>query len=490
MGTPPQDNPSPPHHGIVQHPLPDQPQLQHMRHRSTPSASPPMVNGGFPPQRLSTPQPHHAGSRPSSRNHVRRQSSNLVPQNHPNPHATQNLHQQANYVYQTPPPYAHPHQQAAYMRAHQGTPPMHTPPMQQHHFSHPPPQTQMQHLYLQDQRRQSMPPNIPVHTQQEHAQPAPMMHTPPQPSRPFQSPPLPGPSPQRLPQQQHQPDQPHGLGVMHGQPPLDVRPNQHNQQQWVAQGSDLAERSQSRSGTKEEESLSRPQSIDMTAATRHESEDAYTRYGPNPPGSAPIRPTHHAPTGSAGSMPAPSRVNSLQSTRPKLSVQIPGEAADETQQPGVDESSRETSKTNSTPAKPGSSETTHHSNLVLPAPSPRSASAGAVLSAGATGPTNPFARPNIPKKQENNSDVFKDASPMSALPSRVMQEHGYMSSPSSMFPEWGLGPMHGNTLASPAVYQPTPINYHGPSFRDEPSDKRKKSPDDDEGGTSKKPKSG
>ena len=79
---------------------------------------------------------------------------------------------------------------------------------------------------------------------------------------------------------------------------------------------------------------------------------------------------------------------------------------------------------------------------------------------------------------------------MSALPSRVMQEHGYMSSPSSMFPELGFGSMHGNTLASPAVYQPTPIAYHGPSFRDEPSDKRKKSPGEDEGGVSKKPRSG
>ena len=489
-----------------------------MRHRSTPSASasPPMMNGGFQPHRLSTPQPMHPGSRPSSRNnHVRRQSSNLVPQNHPNPQAAQPIHQQGGYVYQTPPQYGPTHQHAPYMRAHQGTPPIGTPPMQHHHFSHPPPpQAQMSQLYLQEQRRQSMPPNVPVHTQQEQTQHVPMMHTPPQPSRPYQSPPLPGQSPQRLPLQRGPPDQPQGLGVTHGQTQHDMRQHQqlppqqqqqqyyraqHQQQQvrqWVEQPSELTDHPQSHPGIKEEllpsikqeEGAPRPQSIDVGNAMRQGSEESFTRYESNPPGSAPISAPHHAPAGSAGSMPAPSRVNSLQNSRPKLSVQIPGESAEENAQQSVEESSKETSKTSSTPVKPGSSETTHH-NLVLPAPSPRSASAGAVLSAGATGPTNPFARPNIPKKQEPGNDVFKDASPMSALPSRVMQEHGYMSSPSSMFPEWGLGSMHGNTLASPAVYQPTPIAYHGPSFRDEP-DKRKKSPEDDEGGANKKSKSG
>ena len=188
MGTPPQEG-SPPQHPMAQYSLHEQPHMQHIGHRSTPSASasPPMQNGAFPPHRLSTPQPH-PGSRPTSRNHVRRQSSNLVPHNHPHPQATQPMHQHPQYMYQQQQTQQYNQQHAAYMRATQGTPPMHGSPMPpQHHYSHPgPPNAQMQQLYLQEQRRQSMPPQMPVHTQQEVHRPM-MMHTPPQPSRPFQS---------------------------------------------------------------------------------------------------------------------------------------------------------------------------------------------------------------------------------------------------------------------------------------------------------------
>ena len=449
-----------------------------MRQRSTPSASasPPAQNGTFQPQplRLSTPQP---GSRPTSRNHIRRQSSNLVPQNHPHPQATQPMPQHPQYMSYPHPQYSH--QSSPYMRPPQGTPPVSTPPMPHHHYSHPgPPQTQMQQLLLDEQRRRSMPPQIPVHTHQEATHPGPIMHTPPQPSRPFQSPPLPGHEPQQHYSQQRTLDQHQSLTMMQRHQQQQIQA----QQDWQTPAPDTAPPP----AIKQEDAGPRPQSIDVAAASRND--DTNSRYGA-PPGSAPITYSSHQNSGSFSSMPAPSRVNSLQSSRPKLSVQIPGEATEGATEEASEESSNQTAKTTPTPAKPGSSETTHHSNLVLPAPSPRSASAGAILSAGATGPTNPFARPTIPKRQESN-DQYKDASPMSALPSRVMQEHGYMSSPSSMFPELGFGSMHGNTLASPAMYQPTPINYHGPSFRDEPSDKRKKSPGEEEQGASKKPKSG
>ena len=64
-----------------------------------------------------------------------------------------------------------------------------------------------------------------------------------------------------------------------------------------------------------------------------------------------------------------------------------------------------------------------------------------------------------------------------------------MSSPSSMFPELGFGSMGGNNLASPAVYQPTPVQTHGPSFRDDPVDKRRKSADESDEGPKKRSKS-
>lgn len=169
--------------------------------------------------------------------------------------------------------------------------------------------------------------------------------------------------------------------------------------------------------------------------------------------------------------------------------------------------SHDTSGSSATPAKTATTESGSHSTpatgIVLPAPSPRSASAGAILSAGPNGPTNPFARPSLPSASFNISnngnssnkmigdnykyDSNNIASPMSALPSRVMHDNGYMSSPSSMFPELGgfgglmsAGP-GGNNLASPAIYQPTPIAQHGPSWRDEAlsQEKKRRSPEEE-----------
>ena len=446
--------------------------------QATPSQSPPVQNGMFHP-RMGTPQPQ-SGSRPSSRNtHVRRQSSNLVPQDHPHPQAAQPMMPNMNYQYQPNNSYYPNHQAAtANMQGHQqqGTPPM----PQHHHFTHPPPQHQMNQYYLQrEQQRQSLPPNLPANNpQQERSRSVASMGTPPQPSRPFQSPPLPGHG-----TMQHQ-NRPQGNFATHDPQRQAMRPPP----QWDAAAA--AEWAQRNQPPIKQEGGPRSQSFDTGAGMRDQQENgtSHSRYGP--PSAPSPKPAQRVVSNPSAPTP-PSRVNSMQSDakRPRLTVQIPGEASDGGSAT-ADSSPKEPSRASITPAKPGTTESSHSSGIVLPAPSPRSASAGPVLSAGATGPTNPFARPNLPNRQNSNMDSFRDniASPMSALPSRVMGESGYMSSPSSMFPELGFGSVGGNNLASPAVYQPTPIQMHGPSFRDPPTEKRK-SIEDTERESSKKIKS-
>lgn len=494
---------SPPHHGVV-HPLHNQPGLHHMRTHSTPAASqsPPMGNGQYQPNRLSTPQPPNI-SRPGSRTHIRRTSSNLVPQNHPHPQAAQQQmmqqpgqHQHVSYGYpqqQHAPFYPQsqhqPTQQQTPPQPHHQTPPQHhpqhTPPMSQHaHFNtHPPPTSNMPQLYVSDhQHRTSLPPHMQAHQAHDNAQMA-QMHASPPPSRPFQSPPLPGhPSLPPPPQASHSsgPSQPwHHHPVPAATMPA-LRTERHMDEQ------------------QQQQQPPRPSSIDVGAAMRYNVQDQPNsgRFGapPAPPPSAPLRPPLRT-TSTGGALSQPGRVNSTASdSKPKLRLNIPGEEPDSGT--GESPSPKDTNKTNSTtPGRLAASDSSSHTNsLVLPAPSPRSASAGAILSAGATGPSNPFARPNIPKKEASNSE-WRDgiASPISALPSRVMAESGYMNSPSSMFPELGFGSLHGNTLASPAVYQPTPITYNGPSFRDDAEskkdEKRQRSVDDADNAPSKKAKS-
>ncbi|KAI9727975.1 MAG: hypothetical protein M1828_005380 [Chrysothrix sp. TS-e1954] len=450
-GSPPPENVSPPHHGIMPHPIQDQPRYHH---------TPPMTNGGVYHPRMPTPQPND-GSRPSSRtSHIRRQSSNLNPHQHQHPQASQPMMQNPTYSYQTMPSMYQQQQPAATASMHPGHQ-QGTPPMSHHNYTHPlPQQNHAQNLYMQDQRRSSMPPTFPGHTQVGQSEQQNAYHTPPQHHQrhPFQSPPLPEPQ-HPLPQTnqsnvyyqsnntfQHDPSR-------HPQPPFKME----NQ-------------------TQDSYANSGHQSVDMGHATRDNGDGRHTPSHFNAPPAPPTRPARTASSSvapNAAATPA-SRVNSMQSSdakRPRLTVQIPGEASDGNGS-GVsvssDTSPKDPPKTSAlTPAKNTSDSGTNSSGIVLPAPSPRSTSAGAILSAGATGPSNPFARPNVPSKHAGNIDAFKEnmASPMSALPSRVMAENGFMSSPSSMFPELGFGG-GGNNLASPAVYQPTPITMHGPSWKD------------------------
>lgn len=167
------------------------------------------------------------------------------------------------------------------------------------------------------------------------------------------------------------------------------------------------------------------------------------------------------------------------SKRPQLKVQIPSENSDRGS--ATAESSSSAGQKAATPVK-GSLDPSHP-GVVLPPPSP---SAGAIHSAGAQGPPNPFARPPPPvtaaaaaqnnNAYNNNNNI---ETPISALPSRFVSD-ALLPSPSSFFPaEWGFGRSgpDSNILPSPLTF-PTPQVQTGPGFgREEEQEKKRKSPE-------------
>ena len=164
--------------------------------------------------------------------------------------------------------------------------------------------------------------------------------------------------------------------------------------------------------------------------------------------------------------------------RPKLKVQIPSEQSDDGGSATAGSSPRQSGDTaGETPAK--GTETSHSSGVVLPPPSP---SASALLSAGAQGPPNPFARPLPPGTSNQNNQAYNGNNnmdtPMSALPSRFAE--GLLPSPSSFYPEWGFSRSgDSNMLPSPLNFQ-TPVVGNGPSFsREDDGDRKRKSPEGD-----------
>lgn len=158
--------------------------------------------------------------------------------------------------------------------------------------------------------------------------------------------------------------------------------------------------------------------------------------------------------------------------------------------------------------------------MVLPPPSPiGTRDENSILSAGATGPPNPFARPLPPQSNPSREslgsrdgtmlpgsrDGDRMETPVSALPSRFMN-NDFLPSPSTFFSEWGMGSFRGSggELPSPLNFA-TPVVGIGPSFaRDEPrgdsarpgtsseqgsQGAKRKSPDNEEaGGDEKRPK--
>lgn len=175
-----------------------------------------------------------------------------------------------------------------------------------------------------------------------------------------------------------------------------------------------------------------------------------------------------------------SRTNSVGGAkRPQLKVTIPNEHSDVGEATG--ESSRDSGNTTATPARMGSDQ--GHSTVVLPPPSP---SAGTLLSAGAQGPPNPFARPPPPGSVPQNSGAYSTngnniETPISALPSRFVSD-ALLPSPSSFYPEWGLGRTgpDSNMLPSPLTF-PTPVMQSGPGFLKDADEQERKRKSTDNG---------
>lgn len=157
----------------------------------------------------------------------------------------------------------------------------------------------------------------------------------------------------------------------------------------------------------------------------------------------------------------PSRSNTGGGARPLLRLEIPEEpsdgggsatAASETHSP---RNNTESAAPNANRRPEGQA-----SNMVLPPPSP---SGPPLLSAGATGPPNPFARPAPQQSNGTGGGGVNIDTPVSALPSRFMN-NDFLPSPSSFDPYWSYrGGNDSNTLPSPLNFA-TPVVGSGPSF--------------------------
>lgn len=160
--------------------------------------------------------------------------------------------------------------------------------------------------------------------------------------------------------------------------------------------------------------------------------------------------------------PPPSRTNSMISNsgkpgvRPRLKVQIPSEHSD-AGSATAESSAQESSGTTGNHSAKGINEG-GHGGAVLPPPSP---SVGTLLSAGASGPVNPFARPpptTGPTEQ----------TPISALPSRFV-DHGLLPSPSVFYSDWPAytpRPNSDNVLPSPINFATPVIGTSNNIFKD------------------------
>lgn len=424
----------------------NQPGFQHIRHH-TPSASPPIGNGQFPhphphPQRQHTPQAQPL-SRPTSRNAPRRPSSNLV--QHHMPQMSQPPPPVNGYAYMPNPAIYNP-QVASNMPHPQSMPPQ-APSYQ---YPGPPPHHQMQHVYMEDQRRQSMPPAFP---QQE---------------RPMQGPNSSPPQPQT-------------------QMPDTVKRNSVKARSIftpIDEGRSILSQhwGPSTTATVEAPKPQNPSHMNSVAASRAQSVDVGSMArqngnGPSPPRAQTHNKNRNISMSSMSEFAPPSRTGSAQmgAKRPRLKVQIPDEPSDGGSGT-ADSSPRDTTGSAGQASQRAGTEGSHSSGVVLPPPSPSTN----ILSAGATGPPNPFARPHPPNQVQNqNQNQTQNQmqmqsqnqnqgqshvidTPVSALPSRFMANE-FLPSPSSLFSDWG-----GNTLPSPLNFQ-TPIVSSGPSFlRDEP----------------------
>ncbi|TGZ84753.1 hypothetical protein EX30DRAFT_7386 [Ascodesmis nigricans] len=180
----------------------------------------------------------------------------------------------------------------------------------------------------------------------------------------------------------------------------------------------------------------RARTIDLGAAQRD----------PQPKNERPPLPPPPQPIDTTAPLP-PSRSNSINDPksagmRPRLKVQIPVEEEANPQNSPNDP----TKPPNPLSARPG---TDSNPIPVLPPPSPAGPSS-ALLSAGATGPSNPFSRP-LPV-----ATTGADGTPVSAMPSRLLGNE-YISSPISLLCNWeDWKPSQRELLPSPMNLQ-TPV---------------------------------
>ncbi|KAL7270042.1 resistance to lethality of mkk1p386 overexpression [Rhizina undulata] len=421
--------------------------LPSLTNRHTASASPPIHSknliGAQAPSYMAaraTPQPM---SRPSSRNQ-RRNSSNLVP-----PHAypvSQPPPQQPNgyqymtnpQVYNPPGPPVMPMQQPSSMN------PMPSYPYPSQAQSQPPTQAQAQaQAYISDtSRRQSMPPAFPSE------RPAPPTETSP-------------PRPEEALIEKRAPAKSRSIYTPIG--PSESLLAQHfgfTQEPTRSHSVDVGALSR-----KNPTSLSNGQNSDKHEGRREPSPKA----APAPP---PESMSSHSRTNSlvldtVGGQPA---------RRPRLKVTIPNEKqSDDSATAGS--SAHESGGTAGNQSAKGI-ETNHNVRGVLPPPSP---SVSALLSAGTSGPVNPFARP-LP----TSTAAPNDQTPVSALPSRFVDS--ILPSPSNLYPDWmGFGSsLRGgngsdNMLPSPMNFQTPVIPTSHNMFKEDPDGNgKRKSPGSDQ----------
>lgn len=317
---------------------------------------------------------------------------------------------------------------------------------------------------MEDQRRQSMPPVFPPQERLSSGPPT----SPPQPQH---QPPQPAPEPvKRMPTSKSR-------SIF---TPIDES-RSVLAQHWVNSTS-TAESSRSEAAI-----ANRAQSVDVGAMSR--TTNGAVPSPPPPPRantnqSLITNKTRTISTSSVSEFAPPARTNSSMSgagaKRPRLKVQIPDEPSDGGSATADSGSPREsTDNTGTHPSRRAGTDGSHSSGVVLPPPSP---SASALLSAGASGPPNPFARPHPPAQNNQNRDNNIDT-PVSALPSRFMNSE-FLPSPSSFYPGWDFRGSESNTLPSPLNFQ-TPVVGSGPSFlRDEGSGAtgaKRKTPEGDRG---------
>ncbi|KAI4114555.1 MAG: hypothetical protein LQ338_007988 [Usnochroma carphineum] len=466
MGTPPpedqvQQEQIPPNHALPPH-LQSQP--PYMRQPAQ-SASPPIQNGVLYPHRSHTPQPQML-SRPQSRNMVRPSNFPNRPADFPS-NQPQHQHHQVTQGPQGPNGYTFVPNPSVYNpHGMQGQ-------AQQYYAQHSQPQQpQMPQAYMHD-RRQSMPPTFPQ--QERHQQPQPpqqqQQQQPQQHQPPMRSPPIPKqePQPENEPNRLPKPVPSKSRSIF---TPIDDSRSLLAQHWGLGKSSDREVKM---------EKESRSQSVDV-GAIQPRNEPIEDMKSP---------PKHASTMPQRNSLPSaiqPSRSDSAQrgAKRPMLKVQIPSEQSEDGGSATAESSPRESGGTaGETPAK-ASTDASHSSGVVLPPPSP---SASAILSAGAQGPPNPFARPHPPTHNPNGSSFSSNntnnniETPISALPSRFVAD-GLLPSPSSFYPEWGFGRAgdNSNMLPSPLTFQ-TPVVGNGPSFlREEEGDKKRKTPEGDVGG--------